>query len=50
VQNRLVNYRLLTYPTIPFFEKRGLLKTVDGTGTIDAVSRKIDVVLGLAEE
>ena len=50
VENRLVNYRLLTYPTIPFFEKRGLLKTVDGTGTIDAVSRKIDAVLGLAQE
>ena len=50
VENRLVNYRLLTYPTIPFFEKRGLLKTVDGTGTIDAVSRKIDAVLGLADE
>ena len=50
VENRLVNYRLLTYPTIPFFEKRGLLKTVDGTGTIDAVSRKIDTVLGLADE
>lgn len=47
VQNRLVNYRLLTYPTIPFFESRGLLKTVDGTGTIEAVSRKISAVLGL---
>ena len=48
VQNRLVNYRLLTYPTIPFFESRGLLKTVDGTGTIEAVSKKIDEVLGLS--
>lgn len=47
VLNRLVNYRLLTYPTIPFFEARGLLKTVDGTGTIAAVSRKIEDVLGL---
>ena len=47
VQNRLVNYRLLTYPTIPFFEKRGLLRTVDGTGTIEAVSHKIDEFLGI---
>ena len=47
VQNRLVNYRLLTYPTIPFFEKRGLLRTVDGTGTIEAVSNKIDEILGI---
>ena len=50
VQNRLVNYRLLTYPTIPFFETRGLLKTVDGTGTINAVSHKINEVLGLNED
>lgn len=47
VENRLVNYRLLTYPTIPFFEKLGLLKTVDGTGTIEAVSHKIDEILGI---
>ena len=47
VQNRLVNYRLLTYPTIPFFEKRGLLKTVDGTGTIEAVSKKISEILDI---
>ena len=47
VQNRLVNYRLLTYPTIPFFEKHGLLKTVDGTGTIDAVSSKINEILDI---
>ena len=50
VQNRLVNYRLLTYPTIQFFEKRGLLKTVDGTGTIAAVSKKIDAILGVGSE
>jgi len=47
VQNRLVNYRLLTYPTIPFFEKHGLLKTVDGTGTIEAVSSKINEILDI---
>ncbi len=48
VQNRLVNYRALTYPTIPYFEKEGLLKTVDGTGTIEAVAKKIDAILGIA--
>lgn len=46
VENRLINYRLLTYPTIPFFERQGLLKTVDGTGTIEAVSKKIEEILG----
>lgn len=47
VQNRLVNYRKLTYPTIPFFESKGLLRTVDGTGSIEATSKKVDAVLGL---
>ena len=48
VQNRLVNYRALTYPTIPYFEKKGLLKCVDGTGSISAVSKKIDDLLAVA--
>ncbi len=47
VQNRLVNYRALTYPTIPYFEKKGLLRTVDGTGSIAAVASKIDDLLGV---
>lgn len=49
VHNRLVNFRALTYPTIPFFEKKGLLRCVDGTGTIEAVAGKIERVLGLTE-
>ena len=48
VQNRLVNYRALTYPTIPYFEKKGVLRCVDGTGTIEATSKKVDAILGLA--
>ncbi len=47
VHNRLVNFRAYTYPTIPFFEKEGLLRCVDGTGTIEAVAAKIEKVLGL---
>lgn len=49
VQNRLINYRMLTYPTIPYFEKAGLLSCVDGTGTIEATAQKIRRVLGLPE-
>ena len=45
VRQRLLNYRLQTYPTIPFFASKGLLKTVDGTGTIQAVSNRIAEVL-----
>lgn len=48
VQNRLVNYRALTYPTIPYFEQKGLLRCVDGTGAIEAVSKKIDSLLAVA--
>lgn len=48
VKNRLVNYRSLTYPTIPFFDKKGLLRTVDGTGTIEATSNKIQKELNIA--
>ena len=48
VQNRLVNYRALTYSTIPYFEKKGLLRCVDGTGTIEATSKKIDDLLAVA--
>ena len=47
VQNRLVNYRALTYPTIPYFEKEGVLKCVDGTGSIAAVAKKIDSLLSI---
>lgn len=50
VQNRLVNYRALTYPTIPFFEKKGLLRTVDGTGTIQSTANKISSLLAVAGE
>lgn len=49
VHNRLANFRAYTYPTIPFFEKEGLLRCVDGTGTIEAVAAKIEKVLGIAE-
>ena len=48
VQKRLINYRALTYPTIPYFEKKGLLRCVDGTGTIEATSKKVDDLLAVA--
>ena len=48
VQNRLVNYRVLTYPTIPYFEQKGLLRCVDGTGTIEATANEVDSLLAVA--
>ncbi|MBR4106122.1 MAG: adenylate kinase [Alphaproteobacteria bacterium] len=50
VHNRLVNYRALTYPTIPYFEQQGKLLCVDGTGSIDAVAKKIDNLLAVVRE
>lgn len=50
VQNRLVNYRALTYPTIPYFESKGLLICVDGTGAIEAVAKKIENLLAVVHE
>ena len=49
VHNGVVILSALSYPTIPFFEKKGLLRCVDGTGTIEAVAGKIERVLGLTE-
>ena len=50
VHNRLVNYRALTYPTIPYFEQKGWLLCVDGTGSIDAVAKKIENLLAVVRE
>ncbi len=50
VHNRLVNYRALTYPTISYFEQQGKLLCVDGTGSIDAVAKKIDNLLAVVRE
>lgn len=47
VKNRLINYRKLTYPTIPYFESLGLLRCVDGTGSITATANKLAEVLGI---
>jgi adenylate kinase len=46
LKGRLDNYRRLTAPLIAYYRERGLLKTVDGMGTIEAVSTAIDGALG----
>lgn len=50
VQNRLVNYRKLTYPTIPYFDQKQVLKCVDGTGTIEATAKKIEDLLKVVSQ
>ena len=46
VVSRLRVYREATAPLIPYYENKGLLVRVDGTGSIDAVSEKIKEIVG----
>ncbi len=46
VLSRLRTYRSVTAPVIPYYEKKGLLVCVDGTGPIDVVSEKIRKIVG----
>lgn len=50
VENRIKVFKEITYPTIPYYKEKGLLKEIDGTGTIEAVHKRIMQVLGLAEK
>jgi adenylate kinase len=45
LKTRLDVYRTQTAPLIAFYEKKGLLKSVDGMAPIDTVSEAIDRVL-----
>ena len=48
VMNRIQVYNRQTMPLIEYFEKRGFLTIVDGTQSIDQVSR--DILASLSEE
>ena len=50
VENRIKVFKEITYPTIPYYEEKGLLRHIDGTGTIESVHKRIVQVLGLAEK
>jgi adenylate kinase len=41
VKNRLEVYKKQTEPLIDYYDKKGLLKTVDSTGTPNEVHEKI---------
>ncbi len=45
VKNRIKVFKEITYPTIEFYENKHLLVKVDGTGTIDAVSKRIENII-----
>ena len=45
VRERLEHYQRQTSPLLEYYRKRGLLHTIDGTGTTDEVYGRIDEVL-----
>ena len=46
VKNRLNVYHNQTQPLIDFYNKKGILKTVDGTQSLDKVFEDIVTILG----
>ena len=45
VRTRLAEYRAKTAPILPFYEERGLVRCVDGMGSVEEVAAQIDAVL-----
>jgi adenylate kinase len=46
IRQRLVAYREQTEPLLDYYGKTGLLKTVDGLGTIEEVFQRLEAVVG----
>ena len=45
VRTRLAEYRAKTAPILPYYKERGLVRCVDGMGTVDEVAAEIDAIL-----
>lgn len=45
IERRLEKYRNFTYPTISYYRDKGLLRSVDGNGTVDVVAKRVDEAL-----
>ncbi len=45
VRTRLAEYRAKTAPILPYYEERGLVRRVDGMGSVDDVANEIDAIL-----
>jgi len=45
VRTRLAEYRAKTAPILPYYEERGLVRRVDGMGSIEDVAADIDSIL-----
>ena len=46
IKVRLDAYRAMTAPILPYYEEKGLLVRIDGTGSIDAVCENIKKAIG----
>jgi adenylate kinase len=45
VRRRMDEYRAKTAPILPYYEQRGLVRRVNGMGTVDQVAAEIDAIL-----
>ncbi|WP_194820368.1 adenylate kinase [Nocardia sp. XZ_19_385] len=45
VRQRIENYAAMTAELLPFYEKRGVLRRVDGVGDVQAVAERVRAVL-----
>lgn len=46
VRTRMEEYRSKTQPILPFYEARGLVRRVNGMGSVEGVAAEIDAILG----
>jgi len=45
IRQRLVAYRQQTEPLLDYYQRRGLLQTIDGLGTVEEIFQRIQQVL-----
>lgn len=45
VRTRMAEYRAKTEPILPYYEQRGLVRSVDGMASVDTVAARIDAIL-----
>jgi adenylate kinase len=45
VRRRLGEYRAKTAPILPYYKERGLVRCVNGMGSVDEVAAQIDLIL-----
>jgi adenylate kinase len=45
VRTRMAEYRAKTAPILPYYEQRGLVRRVDGMGSVEEVAAAIDAIL-----